>query len=68
MNRWEYKTIEIPVEWNWRGEKRDDANALSRELNALGEQGWELVNAFDLNIGHGASRFVVALLKRPASA
>ena len=33
-------------------------------LDALGREGWELVNVLDLNRGHGHSTSLVAFLKR----
>ena len=65
MSNWEYKTVEVPVSFTWRGQKKEDDDALERELNLLGRQGWELVNALDLNVHHGTSRYIVAIFKRP---
>ena len=45
-----------------------DSNVLTNELNRLGLEGWELVSTFDTTSAHGATRFVVAVLKRPLTA
>lgn len=42
-----------------------DGKKFNDHLNELGEEGWELVSAFDTNILHGATRDVVAVFKRP---
>lgn len=44
-----------------------DTDELRAELNRMGQEGWELVNAFRTASGHGASREVVAIFKRPLS-
>jgi hypothetical protein len=31
-----------------------------------GSEGWELVSAFDVNRGHGATAALMVLLKRPS--
>jgi len=63
---WQYKTIRHPI----NGLFKPDLNAqtLDDTLNRLGCAGWELVSAFDLNTGNGASIEVVLLLKRPGGA
>jgi hypothetical protein len=61
--KWEYKTIKVDTT-GLAGGKLDEAN-LDQILNALGDSGWEVVAAFDTNAELGASRHVVAILKRP---
>ena len=61
--RWEYKTIKIAAT-GFAGGKLDE-NAFTAHLNELGDQGWELVNAFDTNMNAGATRDVIAVFKRP---
>lgn len=63
MQRWEYKTLKVEAK-GWLGGKLD-AEELTRELNALGRDGWELVSITDLNMVDGMTRQVVAVLKRP---
>ncbi len=42
-----------------------DSDRFNQELNRLGWDGWELVNVFDTNHIKGATRYVVAVFKRP---
>ena len=60
----EYKTIKSDTTGFVAGGKFDQ-NSFEQILNELGEQGWELVSAFDTNMEGGKSRHVVAILKRP---
>lgn len=60
---WEYKSIELSAH-GWLHRKIDHAK-LEVMLNELGRDGWELVNAFDTNWGHGATQDVIAIFKRP---
>jgi len=61
--KWEYKTIKIATT-GFAGGKLDE-NAFTTYMNELGDQEWELVTAFDTNVGYGATRDVVAVFKRP---
>jgi len=63
--KWEYKTIKVDTK-GFIGGKLDEAN-LDQMMNALGDDGWELVAAFDTNAEGGVSRHVVCILKRPKS-
>jgi len=63
--KWEYKTIKVDTK-GFIGGKLDEAN-LDQKMNALGDDGWELVAAFDTNAEGGVSRHVVCILKRPKS-
>ncbi|HEX6370617.1 MAG TPA: DUF4177 domain-containing protein [Longimicrobium sp.] len=65
MTKWEYQTLKLKP-GGWLGGKVD-TDALRAQLNALGQEGWELVSAFDTAAGQGASREVVVILKRPVS-
>jgi len=60
--RWEYKTILIDV-FGFLGPKVQP-ETLTAELDAHGAEGWELVSAFDVNRGHGATSAIVVLFKR----
>lgn len=64
---WEYKTLQLDFQsgsfFSMGGQF--DAKILSTELNRLGWDGWELVSTFDTNNVQGATRFVIAVLKRP---
>ena len=65
--KYEYTVLTVAAETGWftLGGKVD-GEKLSGELNRLGRDGWELVSTFDTNMGHGATRDVVLILKRPA--
>ncbi len=60
--KWEYKTIKLATT-GFSGGKLDERR-LDERMNELGEQGWELVSAFDTKQSYGASRDVVAVFKR----
>lgn len=60
---WEYRTITLDT-GGFSGGKVDE-NKLERLLNDMGQQGWELVNAFDTNQTYGASRTIVGIFKKP---
>ena len=60
--KWEYKTIKVDTK-GFNGGKFDE-NTFERLLNELGQREWDLVNTFDTNQGYGASRHVIAILKR----
>lgn len=62
MPQWEYMTVLLGAT-GFLGGKVDGAELTDR-LNALGADGWELVSAFDTNMGRGRTRDVVAILKR----
>ena len=60
---WEYKSIALAAHGFFGG--KIDQEKFEEMLNELGREGWELVNAFDTNQGHGATRDVIAVFKRP---
>ena len=62
MNQWEYKTIEFETTGFMGGKL--DITEFNTTLNECGRNGWELVNCFDTNQSQGASRKVIAVLKR----
>lgn len=59
MIRWEYKIINIRSE-----SYRLDPGA-SRELNRLGNDGWELVGLTSVNFKSGATDNIGMVFKRP---
>ena len=63
MIRWEYKTVKVQAKGWFVGGILDESE-FSSLLNSLGSDGWELVTTFDTNSGYGASREIVAVLKR----
>ena len=62
--RWEYKTFKMATT-GFSGGKLDE-ETFTDHLNDLGDQGWELVAAFDTNQGSGYTRDVIVVFKRPA--
>ena len=63
--QWEYTTVLIDVS-GWINPKVDPVT-MNAELNRYGAEGWELVNAFDVNRAQGRTSEIVALFKRPRS-
>jgi len=61
--KWEYTTIMLSASGFWLGGKLD-GQAFTDKLNELGQQGWDLVSAFDTNMLRGKTRDVIAVLKR----
>jgi hypothetical protein len=61
--QWEYKSIVIDVA-GWLGPDVKP-ETIDTALDANGREGWELVNAFDVNTGHGRTTAIVAIFKRP---
>ncbi len=62
--RWEYNTLKMATT-GFIGGKLDE-ETFTDHLNDLGDQGWELVAAFDTNQGGGQTRDVIVVFKRPA--
>ena len=62
--KWEYITVMFAATDWWLGGKLD-GEKFNERLNRLGGEGWELVSVFDTNYTQGATRDVVAVLKRP---
>ena len=62
--RWEYNTLKMATT-GFSGGKLDE-DTFTDHLNDLGDQGWELVAAFDTNQGGGQTRDVIVVFKRPA--
>jgi hypothetical protein len=62
MEKWEYKTIKLETKGLMGGilETED----FDYKLNALGDQGWELVSCFSTSSGSGTTREAIAVLKR----
>ena len=62
MDRFEYKTIKVETTGMMGGILPNDE--LDYRMNALGEDGWELVSCFSTNKGNGYTREAVAVFKR----
>ncbi len=63
MRRFEYSTQVFDTDTFFaRGHL--DHELFYQKLNSYGLEGWELVNVFDMNRGHGATAEVIAVFKR----
>lgn len=67
---WEYTTIQLDFQSGKVFSQGGlfDSSFFTNELNRLGWDGWELVSTFDTNMVQGATRYVIAVLKRPLTA
>lgn len=66
MLQWEYKVLDFETRGFAGGLL--DISTFHETLNGYGREGWELVNCFDTNQAQGASRRVIAVMKRQLSA
>lgn len=64
MPRFEYATIAFDTTAFLIRSKLDHGR-FNEKLNEYGQDGWELVNVFDMNRGEGVTFEVVAVFKRP---
>lgn len=62
MDRWEYVSIKVETKGFMGGIL--DTSDFNRQLNSLGDQGWELVSCFTTSQGNGYSREAIAVFKR----
>ncbi len=62
MEQWEYLSVKFETT-GFSGGILDLAD-FDRQLNQYGKDGWELVSPFTTNQAQGATRFVIAVLKR----
>jgi hypothetical protein len=66
LAKWEYKVIPIKTQIHSdhsQAERRPVMDDVQSDLNALGNEGWELVSVQDISMPDGR-RFTVAYLKR----
>jgi hypothetical protein len=63
MPKWEYRTLTI--ESRGAGDDSFDVDTMDSVLNALGQDGWELVVALDTHKQAGGLREVAMVFKRP---
>lgn len=64
--KWEYKVVPIKTNIHsdyYRVDKRPVMEDVQNDLNALGNEGWELVGVQDIRLADGRM-FTVAYLKR----
>ncbi|HNU83273.1 MAG: DUF4177 domain-containing protein [Acidobacteria bacterium] len=62
MGKWEYRIINVRSE-NYRLDP-----AAAKDLDALGEEGWELVSIASVNFKTGATDNIALVFKRPKDA
>ena len=62
--KWEYRTLLWDARKGLLGGKID-REQLDRQLNVLGEEGWELVSAPPTTLEGGSTRDIVLIFKRP---
>ena len=69
--KWQYHTVAFSIGrgfFPFKAGGQVDDDEITRTLNELGNEGWELVSAFDTNYEGGSTNSVVCILKRPAPA
>ena len=62
--KWEHKVVKVPVAGTFKPDLKEEA--VNKTLAPLGAVGWELVSAFGVHAGNGATIELVLMLKRPA--
>ncbi|WP_028525666.1 DUF4177 domain-containing protein [Runella limosa] len=62
MQTYEYKVLELEPKGFWVAEI--SASAIENKLNELASEGWELVNALDMNAYQGGTSKAVFIFKR----
>jgi len=62
MDQFEYKTIFTDAKGFFGG--KIDQGSMDRQLNQLGDQGWELISTFSSNQSYGSTRWIVSVFKR----
>ena len=68
---WQYRTVAFSIPrgfFPFKAGGQVDDEEITRTLNRLGSEGWELVSAFDTSYEGGSTNTVVCILKRPVSA
>lgn len=62
MEKYEYKTLFTDAKGLLGG--KVDEYTFQNELNALGSQGWELVNTVATAQSYGSTRWIISVFKR----
>lgn len=65
MESYEYKVFAYDTIGFWGGTV--DTNQFQNELNAFGEEGWELVSSVSTAQNQGSTKSIVCILKRKKS-
>lgn len=65
MQKFEYKVLDISeISGFWSSGGKFNYQEICDKLNELGRQGWEVVNATDINRYEGITRSVMIILKK----
>jgi hypothetical protein len=67
--KWEYKVVPVKTQIHsdhFKADSRPVMDDVQKDLNALGNEGWELVTVQDISLPDGRM-FTVAYLKRQAA-
>ncbi len=62
MEKYEYKTLTYDTKGFWGGAV--DVSQFQYELNALGDDGWELISSLSTTQSGGSSKGIVCIFKR----
>ena len=62
MEKFEYKVMTFDTKGFWGGSV--EVNQLEKQLNQLGNDGWEMVSCTSTNQSYGASKSIVCIFKR----
>lgn len=62
MEKYEYKALTYETKGFWGGSV--EVNQFQNELNALGDEGWELATSFSTTQSYGSSKSIVCIFKR----
>jgi Domain of unknown function (DUF4177) len=66
MDKWEYKVVPIKTQIHsdhFQADRKPIIEDVQKDLNAMGNEGWELVTVQDITLPDGRM-FTVAYLKR----
>ena len=62
MDNFEYKVAVYDTKGFWGGDV--DSNRFEKQLNLLGNDGWEMVSCTSTNQSYGSSKSIVCIFKR----
>lgn len=65
MKRFEYKVFMTDAKGVWGG--KVDVEEYERMLNALGNEGWEMIESTASNQSYGSTRYILTVFKRETS-
>lgn len=65
MQMFEYKLLSVEAGGWWSSGGQVNYDELCQKLNELGREGWEVVNATDINRYYGQTSKVMIIMKRP---